>query len=97
MILLDAICSFTDFAEDYGIEGLSRVQGDTLFVLAVLSTRKGAFREFIRQAKERYRHVVVLEVMNPIVAGALERYGFCKTEELIDGEMVKGYRWSCPK
>lgn len=79
-----------------GISGLAKANGTRLDVLAVSthSQGNGQFREFIKRCKERYRTICVWFDENPIVHGALERYGFTpETEIQPDGESVTGMRW----
>lgn len=84
------------FSSPVGIDGLCKVNGGRLDLLAVISREpsKGHLREFLRQAKEHYRTVCVWHVDNPALGPALERYGFTpETEIQPDGEIVPGYRW----
>lgn len=88
------------FEHASGIEGLARVIGDQLDVLAVISPNpgKGQFREFIGAAKRAFRTVAVWEVWNPIIGPALQRYGFTPAQCVeTDGEINRGWQWSSPK
>lgn len=84
-----------------GVDGLAKVNGDRLDVLAVHTPEpfqnRGCCREFVRQAKEQYCTVCIWHVDNQTLAGALKRYGFTpETEIQSDGEIVPGWRWDKP-
>lgn len=81
------------------IEGLAKWSNDRLDLLAIISVqrRHGAFREFISQAKQRFKTICVWEDWNPVVGPALERYGFTRETEIQGwGEAVNGWRWDRP-
>lgn len=87
---------FMRFETKYGIDGLAKLDGDNLEVLAVVSTnpRQGRFRDFIAAAKITFASIAVLEIWEPIVEAALGRYGFTAFERTEpDGERVTGMIW----
>lgn len=80
-----------------GIDGLAKVDGKRLDLLAVVTDTpgKGQFREFIRLAKAAYDTVRVWQISNPTLNEALKRYGFTRTWTLgPDGEVVTGRVWT---
>jgi GNAT superfamily N-acetyltransferase len=84
------------FKSPIGVDGLAKWTEERLDILAVHTDErgKGHFREFIRQAKERYKTICVWEDFNPVVGKALARYGFKPDIEIqIDGEILVGWRW----
>lgn len=86
---------FEAFTSHVGIDGLARINGACLEVLAVVSAAPGSFRRFISLAKLEFEQVIVWEVWNPILANALLRYDFrpyTRTES--DGDVLKGLAWS---
>lgn len=79
-----------------GMAGLAKVTGDRLDVLAVVAARagEGKFRRFIAAAKRAFAVVAVWEDWNPIIGGALQRYGFQPaTQTEADGEVIHGWQW----
>lgn len=87
---------FMRFSARCGIDGLAKVSGDRLEVLAVTTDTPGlgCFRRFIADAKQHYCWVEVIDIWNPWLEGALARYGFThfyRTEP--DGEIVTGMLW----
>ena len=87
---------FMRFQTRFGLDGLAKMNGDTLEVLAVhtMRPRQGRFRDFITAAKSTFKAVAVLDIWEPIVEAALTRYGFTKfsrTES--DGERLTGMIW----
>jgi len=88
------------FESACGIDGLAKVTGDRLDILAVAArtTGKGQFRKFITLAKQEFKTVCVWEDWNPILGPALARYGFTPEKEIqADGEVVDGWRWDADK
>lgn len=87
---------YNRFATADGMDGLAKITGDRLDVLAVVASKAGAgqFRRFIASAKLAFKIVAVWEDWNPIVGAALKRYGFhpatCKEA---DGEVNHGWQW----
>jgi len=88
---------YSRFVSPAGIEGLARVSGDRLDVLAVFcrTPGRGCLGEFLRRCMARYDAVCVWEVFNPVVSAALQRRGFRRAEETdpATGETVTGWRW----
>lgn len=90
---------YSRFESPSGIDGLAKVNGDRLDLLAVISTSpgKGLFRAFIALAKLRYTTICVWHDDNPLIGQALKRYGFTPEVEINgDGEIVPGWRWDKP-
>lgn len=69
------------FESSVGINGLAKVTGKRIDILAVVATRQrtGQFRRFIAAAKNAYDVVAVWEDWNPVISEALQRYGFRRT------------------
>lgn len=91
---------FHSFETPHGVEGLARVVGDRLDVLAIFVREPGTgkFRRFIADAKEEFRTVAFWHDWNPILGAILERYGFKRAAEAIEGEgtrPVRGWKWEC--
>jgi hypothetical protein len=88
---------YRNFSSRTGIEGLGRVQGDTLDLLAVATRTpgRGQFRDFMRLAKAEFAAIELWAVGNAQLAQALRRYGFtpCRRVEPW-GERVAGFRWT---
>ena len=88
------------FSSPTGVQGLARWNAKELTVLAIVAQVKnnGCCREFIRQAKEQFSMITVLSVDNPVLAAALERWGFTAGEfaQPVAGfmEKVDGMRWT---
>ena len=83
------------FLSHAGIDGLAKIEGDRLEVLAVVSVAPGSFRRFIALAKLEFSQVIVWEVWNPIAENALLRYDFRPYTRIEpDGEVLKGLAWS---
>ncbi|MDE2107411.1 MAG: hypothetical protein KGL39_60000 [Patescibacteria group bacterium] len=79
-----------------GMNGLAKITGDRLDVLAVVASKAGAgqFRRFIASAKLTFKIVAVWEDWNPIIGDALKRYGFHPaTCTEADGEVNHGWKW----
>lgn len=84
------------FVSPTGIEGLARVAGDRLDVLAVINPTglRGRFRAFIAAAKIEYQTICVFAIENPIVDQALRRYGFTLDVEIDQfGDVQELLRW----
>lgn len=87
------------FRHRSGIEGLAKVTGGMLEILAVFATAQGTgqFRRFIAAAKESFATVIVWEDWNPAVGAALKRYGFERHGRIEpDGEQLVGWRFDSP-
>jgi len=87
------------FTSPTGIEGLARVTGDRLDILAVINPteKRGRFREFISAAKLEYRTICVMIIENPVVHAALLRYGFTPDVEIDQfGDTQQLLRWDKP-
>lgn len=90
---------FERFQSPNGLEGLARVAGDRLDVLAVSNStgKRGLFREFIAQAKLEYKTICVWVIENPIIHDALLRYGFTPDIEIDQfGDTQQLLRWDRP-
>ena len=84
------------FGAPSGIDGLARVRGDHLELLAVFARQpgRGQLREFIRQAKGVFQVIHVWEIWNADLGATLLRYGFTPDEQVEScGEHVRGLRW----
>lgn len=84
------------FESPLGLDGLARIDGDHLELLAVVTRtrREGSFRAFIAMAKEHFPAVSVWNIWNDIVRDALVRYGFKPASYVEwDGEHVEGLQW----
>ena len=84
------------FSSSCGIDGLAKVNGYRLDVLAVINPtgRPGRFRLFITLCKVEFDTICIWNITNPIVAGALTRYGFTAEVEITNlGEAIEGMRW----
>lgn len=75
---------YSEFESSAGVEGLAKIENDTLSLLAVNATKKrtGQFRQFISQAKRKFQKIEILEVWNLGLRDVLKRYGF----EQINGD-----------
>lgn len=83
------------FTAPCGIDGLARIDGEHLHVLAVVSAGPGAFRRFVQLAKLEFAAITVWEVWNPIARDALLRYDFEPTRGRdADGKPTTGLTWS---
>jgi hypothetical protein len=84
------------FAAACGIDGLAKIEGDTLNILAVYARKQGSgqFREFIRLAKLEFKTVCIWEVFNPWLDDCLKRYGFKPAFTIAaHDEILQGWRW----
>lgn len=86
---------FWRFKSDGGIDGLAKINGHTLELLAVVARdkNKGHFKSFIFRAKGMFESVCVWHDGNPIIGKALAKYGFSRVVEERDGEKIPGWRW----
>jgi hypothetical protein len=86
---------YDHFVSSTGMHGLGRETGERLDVLAVvtLSPGQGQFRQFIQEAKRFYQTICVWEDWNPIITGAMSRYGFTPMTDIQEGETLTGWRW----
>lgn len=87
---------YKNYSSPHGIDGLARVQGETLDILAVFARHRGRgeFRRFMQQAKQLFPVIEVWEVWNKDLAAILKHYGFRavrRTEPW--GERLDGFRW----
>lgn len=69
---------YVEFTSSAGIDGLAKIENDTLSLLAVEARNKGTgqFRMFIKQAKRQFKVIELLEVYNLGLRSVLVRYGF---------------------
>lgn len=84
------------FTSKQGIDGLMRINGLDLELLAVFAAKPGTgqFRRFITACKGKFDTVAVWEIWNDDLPTILTRYGFIpveKTED--DGEVIRGFCW----
>lgn len=90
---------YSRFVSQSGIDGLCKIDGDTLCILAVHATKpnSGQFRDFVSKSKAQFPTIKIYEVWNPDLESALDRYGFRKLRERVfcagESEMVDCYRW----
>lgn len=87
------------FKSGIGLEGLARVDGNRLNVLAVYNPtdRRGLFRAFITEAKLEFKTICVWAIENPAVHAALLRYGFTPDVEIDQfGDTQELLRWDRP-
>ena len=86
---------FSRFTSPTGCHGLFKERNSELVILAVAATIPGTgqFRAFIEQAKTQYPSIAILDVLNDWLGPVLTRYGFVRSEEFDDGELVEVYRW----
>lgn len=84
------------FEGRHDIHGLVRPSIGKLefLVLHSLYEGQGNLRKFLNDAKARATEIYVWHVWNPVLAKALQRYGFIEASQTEpDGEVVKGYAW----
>ncbi len=88
---------FERFNSPTGINGLVRVEGGQLEILAVDATKPGTgqFRKFMKQCKQEYEAIIVWEVWNKGLEQVLVRYGFTPHAgiEPLTQEPLTGMRW----
>lgn len=90
---------FNRFNTRVGIDGLAKITGSKLEILAVHAKTKGVgqFRDFITFAKRQFSHIYVWQDDNPIVTNALQRYDFTPAYTIeAGGEVVAGWEWIAP-
>jgi hypothetical protein len=88
------------FLSRSGIDGLCRITGRKIEILAVHAANPGTgrFRRFIHALKKEYDTICVWQIHNPIVEACLLRYGFAPEFQIEgDGEEVNGLRWDRPR
>ncbi len=91
---------FMRFESTCRIDGLAKVDGDRLELLAVHSPLRGQgnFRQFVKLAKSQFREIRVLHISRDWLSDALARYGFINFALQDErGEMITGMIWSEPK
>lgn len=86
---------FLNFVSDTGIEGLCKIEGSTLVLLAIFSPDpgKGNFRRFMANAKNEFAEIVVIDIMNPELAKTLARYDFKTSDYLLGDDPGDVMRW----
>ena len=88
---------FVRFASPTGMNGLAKVHGERLDILALDATAPGTgqLRAFIDQAKREFDTICVWHVWNPLLDGILQRFGFraCVEIDRDIGEPLEGYRF----
>lgn len=69
---------YAEFESSTGLNGLAKIEGRKLSLLAVVATEKrtGQFRKFIAQAKRKFDTIEIVEVWNINLRRVLLRYGF---------------------
>lgn len=90
---------YNRFSSPVGIDGLAKVNGDRLDILAVHAATPGfgQFREFMKLCKKQFNTICIWEIWNPSLEAALLRYGFTPQTEITGwGETVHGLRWDKP-
>lgn len=87
------------FTHTSGVQGLAKVTGKRLDLLAVVSSHPGAgeFRAFIADAKKHFDVIAIWEIWEPLLDGILQRYGFTRTTLTEDGETTTGRLWTNPQ
>ena len=88
---------YEQFHSPTGINGLAKVNGDRVDILALDARDPGTgqFRIFMDQCKREFETIYIWEVWNPTLRHVLARYGFLPvTEKDLDTEEeLKGYRY----
>lgn len=91
---------YRHFKTYLGVEGLARVIGSDLEILAVNATKPGTgqFRKFVVEAKTRFSSITLWTIMNDELMPILARYGFgpCVGPDVnLDGttSIAEGMRW----
>lgn len=92
--------TYCHFTTRLGIEGLARVTGADLELLAVHATKPGTgrFRRFIIEAKARFASITLWSIVNSEMVPTLARYGFgpcVGPDTALDGtpSTTEGMRW----
>lgn len=92
--------TYSHFTTRLGIEGLARVTGADLELLAVNATKPGTgqFRRFITEAKTRFASITLWSIVNDEMVPTLARYGFgpcVGPDRKLDGtpSTTEGMRW----
>lgn len=87
------------FSSPWGVDGLCRVVGVRVDILAIASQTpgKGQLRSFITALKGQFKHIRVMHIDNPILVPILARYGFVPFQDVesIEGEteFITGMEW----
>ncbi len=86
---------FECFESTTGLDGLAKIKGSRLDLLAVVSKRDGAFRNFIARAKTEFTTVCIWEVWNNELPAVLKRYGFQEVAQIDEDtfENLTCWRW----
>jgi len=91
--------SFQNFDAPTGIDGLCKITGDKLELLAVYSEHdgQGNFRRFIADCKTHFATICIWQVDSRILQACLPRYGFrtWSEKQQVSGEwqVLDGFRW----
>lgn len=86
------------FISPLGVSGLVTESPDRLDIFAIDAMKPGTgqFRQFIAEAKQRYKTICIWNLWHPWLASVLERYGFVPETEIQMGSTVTGMRWGEP-
>lgn len=86
---------FRRFNSHQGIDGLMRISGYDLELLAVHATRPGTgqFRRFVTACKAKFDTIAIWHVWNNDLPAILLRYGFSPYEKTEKQENLIGFRW----
>lgn len=93
------LTDFMEFRSPFGVDGLARVRGNRLEILAVISVEegKGHFRDFVSACQQRYVGIRFWALMNPELEKALTRYGFYGGNDVDEfGDVVDVMDWTAP-
>ncbi len=91
---------YEQFHSPTGINGLAKVNGDRVDILALDARDPGSgqFRTFMDQCKQEFETICIWEVWSPVLRSVLPRYGFSPFSEVDKdtGEALKGFRYVSP-
>jgi len=85
------------FKSAQGIDGLMRIKGHDLELLAVTAgdPGKGQFRRFVAACKQKHDSICIWAIWNDDLPAILRRYGFRPHSiHEPDGELLEGYLWT---
>lgn len=89
---------YDEFHSPTGVNGLFKLDGATLHLLAVIATTPGVgqFRDFIQGCKAQFHTIYIWEIMNPVLNTILKKYDFWPCAIIQDGEHLNGWKWEAP-
>lgn len=93
---------YEQFHSPTGMNGLAKVDGDRLDILALDASAPGTgqLRAFIDQCKREFETICIWEIWNPLLEEILRRYGFRAFKRAVDkdtDEEMDGYRYDAGK